>query len=554
LTPDTPARPGQLLRQTVSGQRWRVLGSAAFFMSWQACESLVPVAIGAVIQQAIGTHDGRRMAWWVLILAGQFLVLSLSYRFGARLSRSAAEYAGHGLRVRIADAVLDPRRLPDPEHRPATTVSIAGSDADRVGAFCGLFPRTAGSLVSVVVATVVLLRISIPLGLLVLLGAPVLLAVVHLLGAPLERRSGAEQEGAAHAASLATDLMDGLRVLKGFRGEAVAARRYRGASRASMQATLRAARAETAYEAATALATMVFLALVALVGGRLAADGRIDVGDLVAAVGLAQFLIGPLSSLSYTGASLARARASAARVLGVLAGERRDDTGVPLPEPPRGELVLTRPPIRLGAGEILGVVASPADASALVEALAEAPYADTGVLLDGVAPATAALEPALSRMLVARHDHQLFGESVRANVSAAATDEALVAAALVASDTDQVAATLPAELDSIVGERGRSLSGGQRQRVALARALATDAEVLVLHDPTTAVDAATEARIAAGIGQLRRGHSTLVVTTSPALLAACDRVVHVVDGAVVSAGSHADLLGSDTAYREQVLA
>ena len=522
-------------------------------MSWQACESLVPVSIGAVIQQAISGHDGRRMAWWVLILAGQFLVLSLSYRFGARLGRSAAEYAGHELRVRIADAVLDPRRLPDPAHRPATTVSIAGSDADRVGAFCGLFPRTAGAVVSVAVATVVLLRISIPLGLLVLLGAPVLLVVVHQLAAPLERRSGAEQEQAARAAALATDLMDGLRVLKGFRGAAVASRRYREASRSSMGATLRAARAETAYEAATALATMIFLALVALVGGRLAAEGHIDVGELVAAVGLAQFLIGPLSSLSYTGASLARARASAARVLEVLTRGRREAGGTPLPEPVRGELLVARPEIRLHPGEILGIVATPADASALVDALADAPYAGAGILLDGIDPAKAELDLVLARMLVARHDHQLFSESVRANVEAAATDVALVTTALAASDTDQVAQALPEGLDSIVGERGRFLSGGQRQRVALARALAAGPDVLVLHDPTTAVDAATEAHIATGIRELRHGRSTLVVTTSPALLAACDRVVHVVDGAVTTIGTHTELLGADPAYREQVL-
>jgi len=523
-------------------------------MSWQACESLVPVSIGAVIQQAIGGQDGQRMAWWVLILAGQFLTLSMSFRFGSRLARSAAEHAGHGLRVRIAGAVLDPRRRPDPGHRPATTVSIAGSDADRVGAFCGLFPNVAGAVVSIMIAAIVLLRISIPLGLLVLLGAPVLLALVHLLATPLERRSGTEQERAAHATALATDLMDGLRVLKGFRGETIAARRYQRASRVSMLATLRAARAETVYEAATALATMVFLALVALVGGRLAAGGRIDIGELVAAVGLAQFLIGPLSSLSYTGASLARARASAARVLAVLTGDRREAGGASLPEPARGELAVTRPELRIHAGEILGVVATPAEAGALVDALAQAPYAETGILLDDTDPATAQLEPVLTRMLVARHDHQLFGESVRANVAAAAGDDALVAAALTASDTDQVARTLPEGLDSIVGERGRALSGGQRPRVALARALAVGSEVLVLHDPTTAVDAATEARIATGIRELRRGRSTLVVTTSPALLAACDRVVHVADGVVVSAGSHAELLGTDPAYREQVLA
>ncbi|MCQ0005705.1 ATP-binding cassette domain-containing protein [Actinomadura madurae] len=104
-----------------------------------------------------------------------------------------------------------------------------------------------------------------------------------------------------------------------------------------------------------------------------------------------------------------------------------------------------------------------------------------------------------------------------------------------------------------VGERGRSLSGGQRQRVALARALATDAPVLVLHDPTTAVDAVTEARIAEGLRALRRGRTTVVVTTSPALLAVTDRVVLVSGGRTGDAATHSELAARHDGYRATVL-
>lgn len=103
-----------------------------------------------------------------------------------------------------------------------------------------------------------------------------------------------------------------------------------------------------------------------------------------------------------------------------------------------------------------------------------------------------------------------------------------------------------------LGERHpAALSGGQRQRVALARALTTDAPVLVVRDPTTAVDSVTEARIARSIRDLRHGRTTVFVTTSPSLLAACDRVV-VVAGQVTADGTHASLAGLP-AYREAVL-
>ena len=86
-----------------------------------------------------------------------------------------------------------------------------------------------------------------------------------------------------------------------------------------------------------------------------------------------------------------------------------------------------------------------------------------------------------------------------------------------------------ADLDVPVGEGGNRLSGGQRQRVALARALASDAPVLVLHDPTTAVDSVTEHTIAGRLRAVRAGRSTLLIASAPALLAACDRVVELPD-------------------------
>jgi len=123
-----------------------------------------------------------------------------------------------------------------------------------------------------------------------------------------------------------------------------------------------------------------------------------------------------------------------------------------------------------------------------------------------------------------------------------------------AADADEVAATLPDGLDTVLGDGARTLSGGQRQRIALARALAADPPVLVVHDPTTAVDTVTEARIAIGLREMRSGRTTVLVTTSPALLAVTDRVIVLHEGKVSAEGTHAGLVASDVTYRETVLA
>jgi ABC-type bacteriocin/lantibiotic exporter with double-glycine peptidase domain len=140
-------------------------------------------------------------------------------------------------------------------------------------------------------------------------------------------------------------------------------------------------------------------------------------------------------------------------------------------------------------------------------------------------------------------------------VRGAADREALLAAMAVA-DAGDVLDSVPGGLDGAVEEKGRSLSGGQRQRVALARALLTGAEVLVLVEPTSAVDAHTEARIARRLADARRGATTVVVTASPLVLDVVDEVALVAGGRVVATGRHRDLVAArdatGAAYRSVV--
>ncbi|NLT31681.1 MAG: ABC transporter ATP-binding protein, partial [Propionibacterium sp.] len=104
-----------------------------------------------------------------------------------------------------------------------------------------------------------------------------------------------------------------------------------------------------------------------------------------------------------------------------------------------------------------------------------------------------------------------------------------------------------------IDERGRGLSGGQRQRLVLARALGIDPDVLILVEPTSAVDAHTEAAIATRLAEYRRGRTTVVVSASPLLLRTADRVVFIEDGEVSAVGTHEDLAEHHLGYRRTVL-
>jgi ABC-type multidrug transport system fused ATPase/permease subunit len=124
--------------------------------------------------------------------------------------------------------------------------------------------------------------------------------------------------------------------------------------------------------------------------------------------------------------------------------------------------------------------------------------------------------------------------------------------ALAVANAQDVLDALPEGLDAEIDERGRSFSGGQRQRLVLARALLADPEILVLVEPTSAVDAHTEARIARDLRASRRGRTTVIVTTSPLVLDQADRVVLVDRGRAVAEGTHRELLATSERYREIV--
>ncbi|MFP1662620.1 ABC transporter ATP-binding protein [Streptomyces cavourensis] len=583
-----------VIRRAVAGQRRDVVVGSLLGAAHQTGEALVPVLIGLIVDRAVVRPDGGALALWLVVLAVVYAMLSYGFRFGARAGERAAEQAAHRLRLDVVRRVLAPHGGAEAGRPPGALVNVATEDARRVGALNMALTLGIAAVVGVVAGAVLLLRASVPLGLLVLVGAPVLMALGHYLARPLEHRSEAEQERAAHASGVAADLVAGVRVLKGLRAERAAVARYRATSQASRDANVRAARAAALQTGLMLTLTGAFIALVALVGGRLVLSGSIGLGALVSAVGLALFLPGPIAVLAWVGAELAKARASAARIADVLAapGETTGgtvepsapggaaartasgpdtpasattgpDTPTTAATPTPGELRLHRLghgglhgiDLTVPAGEHLGIVVTDtADAATLLRCLARRCDPDQGrIELDGT-PLTELAPAALrSTLLVAEHDAQLFDGTLLDNVTAAAPAGADPHPAMAAAAVDEVAATLPGGTTGGIGERGSSLSGGQRQRVALARALAADRAVLVVHDPTTAVDAATEARIATGIRRARAGRTTVLVTSSPALLAATDRVVLIDGGTVAAEAPHEDLVRDHPVYRSAVL-
>ncbi|MEI5672289.1 MULTISPECIES: ABC transporter ATP-binding protein [unclassified Nocardioides] len=544
-----PRSTAALYRRTVRRHRGLVSRSILLLCTWQICEALVPVIIGLVVDDAVATGDGSHLLWWFAGLAGLFLVLSSGYRYGSRAGFATVQHESHLLRGEVVRRVLDPRGTTR-KRLPGETLSVATSDAELAAEVVRMAGFACAAVGSIAVAAVYLLRVDLLLGLVVLLGVPLVLGAVQLLAPRLSRHAGEQQSRIARASGLAADLVAGLRVLKGVGGEAAAARTYDEASDRAVGAGILAARSTGLMSGTTTALSGVFLAAVALLAGHRALDGDITIGQFIAVVGLAQFLAEPLSTLGEVAAHTATCWASGRRVVEVLAEPYAvADSGASCV--PAGPLEVPGL-LRASPGELVGVLLEdPAVGDRLLDELAgvlPAPGVRVGeVELDAVG-----LNARRAHVLVVRHHVDVFEGTLRSNVLTHGEPD--WPTVLTASALDDVVDLDPDGLDRAVAAGGTSLSGGQRQRLALARALAARPPVLVLQDPTTAVDAVTEHDIAHGLRAALPGEGIAVVlTSSPALLAAADRVVHVAADGTTVTGTHAGLLAEDASYRTAVL-
>ncbi|HKU36104.1 MAG TPA: ABC transporter ATP-binding protein [Paenarthrobacter sp.] len=564
----TPWKASRLFSYSLFGnRRWKylVVGCAGLTLH-QVSEALVPVTIGAAVDNAISPHDGGALLWWLGALAAVFIMLALSWRIGTLATMRSFSYGSHDLRQLVVERTLHPRGMAA-RRAPGEIVAIASSDADRVAGLAWLIAGGLAATAGVVTSAVTLLLISVPLGLAVLLATPLMLLVMHRLTKPLEDRSDVEQSTAARAGTLATDFVTGSRPLKGLGAEDAAVDRYRVASQSSLVSALRAIRAKSAFTGASTAMSAAFLAGIAFFAAWFAVQGSITVGQLVAVVGVAQFVQGPMASLGFLSVELARKRASAARIAVLLeepeavpaaaagaptAGAVEREAGVlPLLEL-RSPADVAFPSFSASAGEIVGVVLPDAVlARQLVDTLGFRIPATRGtVSIDGLDAVDLDPSHARSRVFADSHDGVLFRGSVRENV-ATATGQELDERAFSAAAVVDFVSQLPEGTETVLTGHGQGLSGGQRQRLVLGRSLHQHQAVLVLHDPTTAVDTATEAEIAKGLRSFP-DKALVLVTTSPTLLAACHRVVLGTGDGPPETGSHRELLATSASYRAVV--
>ncbi|HBF83319.1 MAG TPA: ABC transporter [Streptomyces sp.] len=558
-TPDTQRpRPGSdilrtALRRNVGAMAW----GTVLMGLYQAGETAFPIALGLIVEHTLQHRSPGALGLSIAALAVIITTVSLSWRFGMRVLQKANTTEAHRWRVRVAACGLQPVAR-DVDLKSGEVLTIATEDADQTADIIEVVPLLISSLVAVLVAAVALGVADIRLGLLVIVGTVGILSILSVMSRRIGSSTREQQARVARAGAKVADLITGLRPLHGFGGNHAAFLSYRKVSTDAKHQAVTVAKVNGVY-AGTALAlNAVLAAAVTLTAGRLAFDGQITIGELVMAVGLAQFIMEPLKLFSEMPKYVMMARASAERMALVLTAPPVTNPGPERPAPGAGLDIdcvrygaLRELKFQVTAGEFVAIAAyQPRAAADLASILAvnTPPQAYEGVVrIGGREIADLSIEAVRAHMLVNPYDGEIFAGTLRTNIDPSGTSRT-VPEAVEASMLTDVVALHRAGLDHAVRDRGANLSGGQRQRLSLARALAADSDILVLHDPTTAVDAVTEQLVARNIAELRRGRTTVVLTSSPALLDAADRVLVLDDGAVVAEDTHRNLLATDEGY------
>lgn len=549
---------GRYLLALVARQKWAMVWGTVTSGIWNTSQVIIPVAIGRALDHGIARHDSGQVLQWSGLILVLGIVRATTGTAFYRQSTMTATLSGC-LTMQVVSRHLVALGARSREQDLGNLTATATSDVTAIGNGLRHIGRVAGSVIAVVVITVIMFLIKIPLGLLTLVTVPLVVWLGGLLLRPLHRHQDDYRSQQGRLAGRAVDIASGLRVLRGIGGERPFAKAFHSDSAQLRVADAQVARAEANLGATDVMMPGLIAVIVTYAAARFVLSQQVTVGQLVEFYAFAVFLTLPLHDIMNGADQITRALVAARRVTALLNTPVPDRGTRTAAEENRGtaHLVDTESGLDIAPSTLMAVAcAQSSDAELLARRLAR--FEDSGDVRLGEEPlASLPLADVRSRILLARNNDRFFAGTIRHEIDPpeTASAEQLADTLRIASATDIIDA-LPDGLDTQMTGRGRTFSGGQLQRLRLARALLTDTDFTLLVEPTNAVDAYTEHAIATNLARHHESGSgsrgTAVFTVSPLILQQAQVVAYVEDGRVVATGSHAGLLERNPGYRKLV--
>ncbi|GAB4001984.1 ABC transporter ATP-binding protein [Glycomyces albus] len=511
---------------------------------------VMPIFLTGAVDDGLSQRDWGALASWggALVAAGSVVAVSIVIHHRMTVWwRQDASYRAQQLTIAKVG------RLGSRLREKATTgdvVSVGITDMRTIQRSIESVAPTVGCLGGITAVAVLLFNTSVQLGAVVFGGVIAVAVLTGPLLGRLQRRYRTYRESVGAITTRASDIVAGLRVLRGVGGEDAFNDSYRRDSQALKRAGLRIAGPGAWIDVLSDGAPLVLLGAVVWISARLVGAGEITVGQMVSAYGYTAALLLPVGWLMGTAMVLMQGHVASAKICDLLNLPEPPPPAATRPGPATGA-ALTDPESGLGLRPGLTAVAS-ADSQAIADLFDRLAGLAPGRADFGGVPVTD-IDPGelRRRVLVSDHDAYLFAGTLAA-VIAGRRGADRVRESVRAASAEDIVDTLPDGLDTEVVNQIRTLSGGQRQRLRLARALAAAPEVLLAHEPSSAVDSHTEARIVERVAELRTGLTTAVATTSPLWLGRAHTVAFIQDGKVKAVGGHAELMAAEPDYRALV--
>lgn len=565
---DTPKAPWwRRLSEYARHYRRDLLVGLAAAVAATVITALVPLVFKVIVDDAITAHRRSLNLWIAVLVAAAIAAYGLNYvrrYYAGRI----AHHVQYELRRDVFAALL---RLDGAQQDQLSNGQVIGkvtSDLQLVQNLLYLLPVVFGEALLFLLSIVVMVALSPPLTLITILVVPPLWFIAHRSRQRLQPATAQAQEKTAAVFGVVDAAVSGLQVVKGFGQEHQEMAKLSVAARRLYRAQLRVVALQARYE--PALRNVPLLGQVALIalGGWLAANSHITIGTFLAFATYLAELAKPVSNMAATLTTGQRAGTGAERVFELIDSRPTLVDGteqLPPNAPPTIEFdqvtfaydpdqpVLRNLTMRVRPGETLALVGAAGSGKSTVAQLAARCYDVTSgaVRIGGRDVRDLTLDSLRAAIGLVPEDAFLFTGTVRTNIAYGhpeASHEEVVAAAR-AAGADGFIAALPDGYDTLIGASGLTLSGGQRQRIALARALLPQPLLLLLDDPTSAVDAATESEIQAALGEIIADHTTLLIVRRRSTLALADRIAVLDDGNLIDIGTHAELQARCRHYR-----
>ncbi|WP_344106837.1 ABC transporter ATP-binding protein [Nocardiopsis rhodophaea] len=551
-----------------------------------------PVLAGQVVDAIVGGSAVDLIVRLALLIA----LIAVAEAGVGLVTRYLSASIGEGVIVDLRTAVYDHvQRMPIAFFtRTRTGALVSRLNNDVIGAqraFSDILSNVVGNIVTLTLALAVMLSLSWQITLIALVLLPVFVLPARRMGGKLARL---EREGADHDAAMGTQMTErfsaaGATLVKLFGRPADESAEFARRALRVRDIGVRTAMTQEVFITALTLVSALALALVYGLGGFFAVGGMLDAGSVVALAMLLTRLYAPLTALAGARVEVMSALVSFDRVFEVLdlpplIEEKPDARGVPqgpvsvefdgvsfaypsgdkvslasLEEVANldtrgGERVLHDVSFRAEPGQMVALVGSSgAGKSTIAQLLPRLYDVDEGaVRLSGVDVRDLTADSIRAAIGMVTQDGHLFHESVRENLRLArpeAADDELWSA-LRRARLDDLIASLPDGLDTIVGERGYRLSGGERQRLTIARLLLARPQVVILDEATAHLDSTSEAAVQEALGEALAGRTAVVIAHRLSTIQAADLILVIEAGRVVERGTHAELLAAGGRYAE----